>query len=402
MATLRGKVLLSRLQDGFAAAPGPVLRRALSLSLIMLVFFIIQSPVIFEFVAERADAVIQDYLPFHVASEKALAGEGARLYDPDYFHSLITQEHGFLWFYAPTMFLFLAPFGLAPYGAAKFLWLGASIAAVAAGARWLTRKNLALILVAATSPAAWSLMKTGQFSAFFTLLACAGLLMSKTRPVLAGVLLGVLTLKPQYGLLIPVFLIVTGSWRTVFWAVTTALFSASLSLFAFGPEPWLAYIQSLTSAHADFMALDSGSGRITLLDTLRNLGMTHVSGLAVYAPALAAAAVAIIYAARRGASHRTLAALAMLLSVITAPYIWIYDWLLVAFPLLILIADGKIAGMRAQTAAAVLWYLPIASYMTESSAVVPAIWIFAAAAIGVIYCDVLGLRFAPARLAAAR
>lgn len=399
MATLRGKVLLSRLQDGFDVAPAPVLRRALALSLIMIVFIVIQAPLIFEFPINRGDAAIQDFLAFHAAAEGAVSGAAAKLYDPAYFQALVGQQNGLLWFYAPTMLLFLTPFGFLPYGVAKYLWLGASLAGIGAGAWRLGRKNLALALAALLSPAAWALIKTGQLSALFALLACAGLLLSRTRPILAGVLLGLLTVKPQYGLLIPLFLLITGSWRAIFWAAATALFAASLSAVAFGAEAWMSFVYSLTHSHADFLSLnETNMGRITIVDAMRHLGWENAPPLLLYGAGLGVAGGALVLAASRGVSPRTLAALTLMLGFITTPYIWVYDALLINFALIMLIADGKLVSPRAQIAAAVLWFLPLGAYMVKSIYVVPVLWFSAAASVALIYVEALGFKLAELRV----
>lgn len=399
-----GDTFPARFRAGVAATPAPVLRRAFLASLVMLIFFAIQAPILFEFVADRDAAAVQDFLAFHAAAERALAGDAAKLYEPAYFSTLFVQEQGFLWFYPPTMFLLIAPFGALPYGAAKFMWVSASMAGIAAGAYWLTRKNTALAFIAVFSPAAWSLMKTGQLSAFFALFAIAGMLLSKTRPIVAGVLIGLLTVKPQYGLLIPAFLIATRSWRAICAATAMALVMAALSAVVFGIEPWLVFLRSLTGAHAEFMQLSSGTGRITLIDTLRNIGWENAPSSMIYALVLPTAAAAIIVAARRHAPHRTLAAMTLLLGFVTAPYIWTYDWLLIAFAILILVTDWRTIDRPTQSAMAVLWFLPIASYLTQSHLVVPFMWTAAAVAAALFYGRLsgAGMEAAPLKSAAAR
>ena len=61
------------------------------------------------------------------------------------------------------------------------------------------------------------------------------------RPVLAGICLGLLTYKPQYGLLFPIALIAAGQWRVFVSAGVTAVVMAFASWLAFGTESWLAF-----------------------------------------------------------------------------------------------------------------------------------------------------------------
>src|ERR1700719_1265642 len=61
-----------------------------------------------------------------------------------------------------------------------------------------------------------------------------------TRPVLSGICLGLLTYKPQYGLLFPLVLIAASQWKVFFTAGIVAVLIASLSWLAFGTESWQA------------------------------------------------------------------------------------------------------------------------------------------------------------------
>ena len=61
---------------------------------------------------------------------------------------------------------------------------------------------------------------------------------------LAGVLIGCLAYKPQFGLLIPLVLMVSGRWRVfAAAAVTVALLALAITL-AFGAEVWTAFLVS--------------------------------------------------------------------------------------------------------------------------------------------------------------
>ena len=61
----------------------------------------------------------------------------------------------------------------------------------------------------------------GQNGFFTAALLIAGLVNLDRRPVLSGVLFGILTIKPQLGLLLPLMLVVSGRWRTIVSAATT-------------------------------------------------------------------------------------------------------------------------------------------------------------------------------------
>ena len=59
------------------------------------------------------------------------------------------------------------------------------------------------------------------------------------RPLVAGVCLGLLTIKPQFAAILGVFLVCTGYWRAVLWSVPVTLALIGISLVAFGVQPWI-------------------------------------------------------------------------------------------------------------------------------------------------------------------
>src|SRR4051794_38865919 len=64
------------------------------------------------------------------------------------------------------------------------------------------------------------------------------------RPILAGILFGLLAYKPQFGLMIPLVLAATGRWRTIFAAAATILALVLAVSFAFGFDTWRAFFDS--------------------------------------------------------------------------------------------------------------------------------------------------------------
>ncbi|WFU41922.1 glycosyltransferase family 87 protein [Bradyrhizobium sp. CB82] len=59
--------------------------------------------------------------------------------------------------------------------------------------------------------------------------------------VLAGICLGLLTYKPQYGLLFPLVLVARGEWKVFVAAAITAISVALASMLVFGAESWAAF-----------------------------------------------------------------------------------------------------------------------------------------------------------------
>ena len=117
-------------------------------------------------------------------------------------------------------------------------------------------------------PAALWNVTAGQ-NGFLTAALIGGTLgLLERRPALAGVCLGLLTYKPQFGLLFPFALIADRRWTTILVAAATAIALAALSWLAFGSASWQAFVHwmpitsriVLGEGHADFDRLQSVFG----------------------------------------------------------------------------------------------------------------------------------------------
>src|SRR4029077_16687910 len=90
------------------------------------------------------------------------------------------------------------------------------------------------VLFALGFPAAIWNVTAGQ-NGFLTAALIGGTLgLLERHPALAGICLGVLTYKPQFGLLFPIVLIADRRWLTIAVATLTAIVLAALSWLVFG------------------------------------------------------------------------------------------------------------------------------------------------------------------------
>ncbi|MFP3386992.1 glycosyltransferase 87 family protein, partial [Tritonibacter sp. SIMBA_163] len=65
-----------------------------------------------------------------------------------------------------------------------------------------------------------------------------GLLLAPTRSLLGGLLLGLLTVKPHLGILVPFCLVAAGNYRAVASATFVSVAMVVLSGVLFGSEIW--------------------------------------------------------------------------------------------------------------------------------------------------------------------
>ena len=76
------------------------------------------------------------------------------------------------------------------------------------------------------------------------------------RPLVAGILFGLLAYKPQFGLMIPIVLVASGRWRTFAAAAATVAVLALATTLAFGPHVWQAFLDS--TRFTRLVALEQG------------------------------------------------------------------------------------------------------------------------------------------------
>jgi len=143
------------------------------------------------------------------------------------------------WAYPPTFLIVASLLALLPYSASMLVWSLSTFAAfVAAIARISTSRRDLLLMIA--TPAPWLNLSVGQNGALTAALMGFGLALLETRPIAAGIAIGLLSFKPHLGLLIPVALLAGGYYRTFAAAAVTTVMLAALSIAVFGIGPWLA------------------------------------------------------------------------------------------------------------------------------------------------------------------
>jgi hypothetical protein len=205
-----------------------------------------------------------DWMVYYGAIRAAVSGNLALVYDSfrftDYlnasFRSWLSSPLPFHpWLYPPTFLLLLLPFGYLSFGVSYAAFQAITFAGLAAaiwrGARdrsaaWLP------VLALGLCPAASINVFAGQ-NAFMTGgLLVGGVRLLEHNPYLAGVLLGILTYKPQFCLMIPVALVAARAWRALLTTIATAVAVALITIPVFGIAPWIHWVSLLATPSADF------------------------------------------------------------------------------------------------------------------------------------------------------
>ena len=193
-----------------------------------------------------------DFSNVYAAGVLTLSGKAPDAYDPKLQHAAeIAVFEGrdvpfFGWHYPPFFLMIAALLALMPYALALLCWLAVSLPAFMIAVHAIVPRRETW-LVTAAFPAVFVNVGHGQ-NAFFTAALLGGFLtLLNRRPVIAGILLGLLSYKPQFGLLIPLVLLVTGRWTTILSATATVAALIGASTLLFGMSVWHAFIESATN-----------------------------------------------------------------------------------------------------------------------------------------------------------
>lgn len=258
--------------------------------------------------------------------------------------------------YPPDFLLLTGWLGALPYGAARAVWLLAGLASFAV-AGWAILRTRTGVLVLLASPASLLCIVLGQSSFFIGALLLGGLAALPRRPVLAGLLFGLLTIKPQMGLLLPVLLLARGEWRAIAAACTSAALLVAVSALMLPAELWRLWFTSLPQIQHDyFSGVTNLNIMITPAANALHLGAPAGAALVLQAGCALAAALCCWVSARRG-TYRAAIAVLLAASFIAQPHAYAYD--LVTLPAALLLGL-RAAPFWALALGAVLYIAPLA------------------------------------------
>jgi Glycosyltransferase family 87 len=196
-----------------------------------------------------------DFMAYWSAARLALEGTPAAAFDESLLsavqHAVVPSLPGivFPWHYPPTFLLPVVPLGLLPYPVALATFVLGTAALWAALVRHILPDRRAWI-VAAAAPAGLINLLDGQNAFLTAALAGFALLWLERRPVAAGVLIGLLAIKPHLAVLFPLALLAEGRWRSILAAAATVLALMATSLAAFGWQTWASFFHHLPISQA--------------------------------------------------------------------------------------------------------------------------------------------------------
>ena len=322
---------------------------------------------------EFGRAKATDFVNVWAAGRLAIEGQPAAAYDWAIHEQMEHAAVGFKfagyfgWHYPPP-FLFVAmALATVPYIPAFLIWLAVSMPIYLGVVRWIVGHPFGW-LFAAGFPINFAPLAVGQ-NGFLTASLIGGTLgFMQAQPVLSGICLGLLTYKPQFGVLFPLVLIVTRQW-TVFWtAAIVAAALAAVSWLVFGLDTWRAFFEWLPATSQAILSEGRGDwGKLqSIFGLVRELGGSEILAWTLQI-ALTVLTVVFLCVLWRGPALFELKAAALAAGTLLAtPYVYLYDVVVLAiaagFLLRLFLATGfrrhELAGFG--IAAALMFGAPYA------------------------------------------
>jgi alpha-1,2-mannosyltransferase len=303
------------------------------------------------------------------ARERAIFGEA-------------TQFYG--WHYPPYFLFVAAALAWMPYGLALFVWqavtLGLYLLAIRAILKAFAPEGAAStnplwLLLALAFPAVLINVGHGHNGFLTAALLGGGLVILDRRPLLAGILFGLMAYKPQFGLMIPIVLAAGGYWRTFAAAAVTAVLLTLVTTLVFGVQVWHAFFVGAEYTRTVVLEQgDTGWHKIqSIFSWARMWGAPVPLAYTIQGTATLVLAMATAWLWHGKAPYPLKAAGLCLAAILATPYTLDYDMMVLAPAIAFLAADGMARGFGPweKTALAALWLVPLVARTVPQATLIP-------------------------------
>lgn len=321
-----------------------------------------------------------DFSNVYAAGTLLWQGKPAEAYDPPLQHAAERAVFAgrdvpfFGWHYPPLFFAVAAVVATLPYLWGLTLWLVASFAAYLATIHALLPRTQTL-LVASAFPAVFVNVGHGQNGFLTTALLAGALHLLDRRPWVAGMLIALLAYKPQFGVLIPLVLLVTMRWRVIASAVLTGIVLVALGVAMLGVDVWHAFADS-TAFTRTVVLEQGGTGweKIqSIFSAFRMWGADVQLAYAAQSTLAIAIAASLAWLWRSNAAFDLKAAALAAASLLATPYVLDYDLVVLAISIAFFARHGLARGFHRGEISllALVWIMPLLTRSIAGALEVP-------------------------------
>jgi len=311
-----------------------------------------------------------DFSNVYAAGQLTWQGRPADAYQPALQHAAEKTVFGgrevpfFGWHYPPFFFAVAVLVAAFPYAWGLAIWVAASLAAYLAVIRAILPHPQTL-LVATAFPAVLVNIGHGQ-NGFLTAALLGGALhLLDRRPLISGVLIGLLAYKPQFGVLIPIALLADGRWRSIGAAAATIAALVAISFATLGSGVWHAFADSMNFTQVVVLE-QGGTGWEKIqsaFSAARMWGASVHLAYAVQGALLMTLAATLAWLWHSDAAFELKAAALATASLLATPYVLDYDLVVLALAIAFFARHGFDRGFREFeiSALAAAWIVPLLS-----------------------------------------
>jgi Glycosyltransferase family 87 len=311
-----------------------------------------------------------DFSNVYAAGELTWQGKPADAYVPALQHAAEKATFGghdvpfYGWHYPPFFFAVAFLVASLPYALGLSLWVVASLIAYLAAIRAILPRPETL-LIAAAFPAAFVNIGHGQ-NGFLTAALLGGALhLLDRRPWIAGILIGLLAYKPQFGVMIPIALFAAQRWSSIAAAIATIAALVAMSFIMLGGGVWHAFADSMHFTQTVVLE-QGGTGWEKIqsaFSAARNWGADVHTAYAIQIALGASLAATLAWLWHSDAAFELKASALATASLLATPYVLDYDLVVLAIAIAFLARHGLMRGFRDYEVSllAAAWIVPLLS-----------------------------------------
>ena len=305
-----------------------------------------------------------DFAVFWGAARLALDGQALSAFDPEALYTAIRFPTDYAlpahdWRYPPTWHLAISPLGLLPFTLAWGVFnLVGLVIFVMALRPYAARLPGQLNLVLAAPAVLWCVMTGNNGLLFAGVLVFALRALAEGHHLRAGLLIALMTMKPQMGVLVAVALLAGGYWRAILWATLGTLAMALIAGLVHGFEYWQLFFSNLAATSERLSDPDTKFATFTTW-----FGFARVIGLDDMAAAISlgglcvgAGLVALVWS--RPIRPELKAGVLLLAIPVLSPYAHYYEVTYAVAGFAILFVAGAMRSPLTVLPALAAWILP--------------------------------------------
>lgn len=314
---------------------------------------------------------MEDFIAFYTEGLRAVARNIPKIYDVQSADAMLESGKAGTFLpllYPPQGLIFLSVLGFFSYYGAFILWYCVPLAMLLICLRTeyikdvLENLSFCPILII-LFPFLMVAFLAGQNGMLWEAVMIMVLMWRNTKPLLAGCMLALFSIKPHLGIFIPLLLLFEQNWKVLITAIVVTLAMAALSTLIWGMDLWNYYIRLLQT----FAQIEKITPQEYILPGANPFMAFRMIGLGTgvaFALQLVTSLTALIFAWQGFKHCKTDAQRIFLIctgGLLFSTYSYIYDDIMLALPCMILYArasQGK-AGAPERIAFLLMAFIPV-------------------------------------------